>query len=104
LNTGNFPYIACTAANTCQPKAASSDCDEIGNIFTNTDEDGNLFYSLCIDNDIKAALTSSGSYFIDVAGNDIVFGTKASSYAIITIEDENVFLKGKGKKKLYRKN
>jgi len=106
LDTGAYPYIACTAANTCQPKAASRSCDGIGNIFSETDAEGNTTYSLCIDNDtnnpISVELTSSGSYFINVAGSGIVFGTKSSSYAIITIENENVFLKGKEGKERYR--
>jgi len=105
---GTADYIKCDSTKKCEGLDAESATDCSGKavgdlIYETTTANGASVttYKLCIETttplspiDLGKEGTNNGQYFIDVGGT-IVFGTKASSYAIIRITGENVFLEGK---------
>ena len=105
---GTADYIKCDNTKKCEGLNATSasNCNDktVGDLIyeTITTEGTSVTtYKLCIETttplypiDLGEEGTNDGQYFIDVSGT-IVFGTKTSSYAIISVTGENVFLEGK---------
>ena len=94
-NTGTEPYIACSSTTSCTSYTAdTATCAASGKIYSVTNG-GETTYHLCLKaSDANVELTGTGEYFIDVNVDNIVFGKKENKFAIITIENGNVFLKG----------